>query len=272
MPHGSPAKEPGSLGVSADADRARAVCGGQAARAQTAAPGGDRTIRREGGATLCHATSAFRRLTTNDGLSQDNVVAIVQDRRGFMWFGTAEGLNRYDGNSFVVARNDPNDLPSLSRGFVGAVVEDDRGYLWFGAYPGINKFDPATERSTPYIHDPNNSNSFSGNSVASITRDRRGHLWFATLDSGLDRFDPATETFTHYRNDSAGQFVGWIRRVIEDAQGEIWFVGDRGLFHVNQQTGQVTRSAPTMKALSAFDCTKTATASSGSWRPPRSSG
>ncbi len=170
-----------------------------------------------------------------------------------MWLGTAEGLNRYDGNSFVVPKDDPDALPSISRGFVGALFEDDRGNLWVGAYPGISKFDPATERSTRYLHDPNNSNSFSGDSVASITADRRGHLWFATLDSGLDRFDPATETFTHYRNDSAGQFVGWVRRVIEDAQGEIWFVGDRGLFHVNQQTGQVTRFASTMKDLSAFD-------------------
>ena len=230
-----------------------AVCGGQPAPAQTAAPGGQPVIRHAAGGHPLPRDLRFRRLTTNDGLSQDNVVAIVQDRRGFMWFGTAEGLNRYDGNSFVVPKNDPNDLPSISRGFVGAVFEDDRGYLWVGAYPGINKFDPATERSTRYLHDPNNSNSFSGDSVASITADRRGHLWFATLDSGLDRFDPATETFTHYRNDSAGQFVGWIRRVIEDAQGEIWFVGDRGLFHVNQQTGQVTRFASTMKDLSAFD-------------------
>ena len=196
-----------------------AVCGGQPAPAQTAAPGGDPSIRREAGGHPLPRDLKFGHLTTKDGLSQDNVVAIVQDRRGFMWFGTAQGLNRYDGNTFVVARSDPDDIPSVSRGFVGAVVEDDRGYLWAGAYPGITRFDPATERSTPYLHDPSNSNSFSGDSVASITADRRGHLWFATLDSGLDRFDPATEIFTHYRNDSAGQFVGWIRRVIEDAQG-----------------------------------------------------
>ena len=230
-----------------------AACGGQEAVAQIAAPGGHRTIQHARQDHSPPRDLRFRRLTTDDGLSQNNVVAIVQDRHGFMWFGTAEGLNRYDGNSFVVPGNDPNDLPSISRGFVGAVAEDDRGYLWVGAYPGIAKFDPTTERSTRYLHDPNNSNSFSGDSVASITADRRGHVWVATLDSGLDRFDPATETFTHYRNDSAGQFVGWVRRVIEDAQGEIWFVGDRGLFHVNQQTGQVTRSATTMKALSAFD-------------------
>ena len=126
-----------------------AACGGQPAPAQTAAPGGQPIIRHAAGGHPPPRDLRFRRLTTNDGLSQNNVAAIVQDRRGFMWFGTAEGLNRYDGNSFVVARNGPNDQPSISRSFVGAVVEDDRGYLWFGAYPGIYKFDPATERSTP---------------------------------------------------------------------------------------------------------------------------
>ena len=229
------------------------ACGGQAAVAQTAAPGVYRTGQRAPDDHSPPRDLRFRRLTTNDGLSQDNVVAIVQDRHGFMWLGTAEGLNRYDGNSFVVPKDDADALPSISRGFVGALFEDDRGNLWVGAYPGISKFDPATERSTRYLHDPGNSNSFSGDSVASITADRRGHVWIATLDSGVDRFDPTTETFTHYRNDSAGEFVGWIRRVIEDAQGEIWFVGDRGLFHVNQQTGQVTRFASTIKDLSAFD-------------------
>ena len=134
-----------------------AAYGGQGAAAQTALLGGHRTIQHAGQDHSPLRDLRFRRLTTNDGLSQNNVAAIVQDRRGFMWFGTAEGLNRYDGNSFVVARNGPNDEPSISRSFVGAVVEDDRGHLWFGAYPGMNKFDPATERSTPYVHDPNNS-------------------------------------------------------------------------------------------------------------------
>ena len=127
-----------------------AACGGRGAAAQTAPPAGDRTVQHARADDSPPRDLRFRRLTTNDGLSQDNVVAIVQDRRGFMWFGTAEGLNRYDGNSFVVPKDDPDALPNISRGFVGALFEDDRGNLWVGAYPGINKFDPATERSTRY--------------------------------------------------------------------------------------------------------------------------
>jgi ligand-binding sensor domain-containing protein len=193
----------------------------------------------------------FAHLTTADGLSQDNVIAILQDRRGFMWFGTGDGLNRYDGNGFVVYKNNPNDPQSLSDNFIRDLVEDDRGNLWVAAYPGVNKFDPATERSTRYVHDPNNPNSIGGHSVESIARDSRGSLWLGTSEDGLDRFDPATETFTHYRNDSDGQFVGRITRVIEDSHRDIWFVGERGLFHLNPQTGHITRPPGTINSLSA---------------------
>ena len=192
----------------------------------------------------------FTHLTTKDGLSQDNVVAILQDHRGFIWFATGEGLNRYDGNSFVVYKNNPNDPGSLSHNFIRDLVEDDRGYLWVAAHPGINKFDPTTERSTRYLNDPNNPNSLGSDAVWSVTRDSRGSLWFA-LDSGLDRFEPATETFTHYRNDSNCQFVGRVTHVIEGRDRDIWFVGESGLFHLNLKTGQITRPAAIIKGLSA---------------------
>ena len=175
----------------------------------------------------------FAHLTTNDGLSQGYVTAILQDRRGFMWFATRDGLNRYDGNAFVVYKNNPNDPGSLSSNFIQDLIEDDHGYLWIATNTGVNKFDPTTERFTRYLHDPNNPNSIGGDSLTSIARDSRGYLWFGTEDSGLDKFDPTTGTFTHYRNDSDGQFVGRITQVIADRQGDIWFVGERGLFHLN---------------------------------------
>ncbi len=194
----------------------------------------------------------FTHLTTDDGLSQNNVVAILQDRRGFMWFATPEGLDRYDGNAFVAYKNDPNDPGSISGNIIMDLMEDDHGYLWVATlYGGVNKFDPRTERSTRYRHDPNKPNTISGDWVESIARDSRGYLWFGTTGSGLDKFDPATETFTHYRNDSDGQFVGRITHVIEDSHHDIWFVGERGLFHLNPQTGEITRPPATMRGLAA---------------------
>ena len=113
---------------------------------QTVLPGGRRTIERAQGGYPPSELS-FRHLTTADGLSQDDVVAILQDHRGFMWFATGEGLNRYDGHSFLVYKNDPSDPGTLSHNFIRDVFEDGEGYLWVAAYPVINKFDPRTERS-----------------------------------------------------------------------------------------------------------------------------
>jgi signal transduction histidine kinase/ligand-binding sensor domain-containing protein len=228
-----------------------AACGWQVTLAQTVAHDGRHTLESAQGSQPPPDLS-FRHVTTEHGLSQDHVVAILQDHLGFMWFATGEGLNRYDGNSFRVFKNDPSDPGSLSHNFIRDVFEDAQGYLWVAAYPVINKFDPRTERSTRYRHDPKNPNSFSDDSVESITSDRRGHLWFATANTGLDRFDPATETFTNYRNDSDGRFVGRVRRVIEDRRGEIWFVADRGLFHLNPQTRQITRPPGMIKGFGAI--------------------
>jgi len=193
----------------------------------------------------------FTHLTTNDGLSQGYVVAILQDRQGFMWFATRDGLNRYDGNAFRVYKNNPNDSGSLSSNFLQDLMQDDHGYLWIATNTGVNKFDPETERCTRYLHNPDNPNSLGGASVKSIAQDSRGDFWFGTEDSGLDEFDPITARFTHYRNDSDGKFVGRITQVIADRHRDIWFVGERGLFHLNQQTGQITRPPATRNGLSA---------------------
>ena len=118
-------------------------------------------IHAQGGHALVRDLK-FTHLTTNDGLSQGYVTAILQDRRGFMWFATRDGLNRYDGNTFVVYKNNPNDPGSLSSNFIQDLMEDDHGYLWIATNTGVNKFDPQTERFTRYLHDPNNPNSIGG--------------------------------------------------------------------------------------------------------------
>src|SRR3984893_12359125 len=94
----------------------------------------------------------FTHLTTNDGLSQGYVTAILQDRRGFMWFATRDGLNRYDGNTFVVYKNNPNDPTSLSSNFIQDLIEDDIGSRGTSTTTGVNKFDPVSDRFTRYFH------------------------------------------------------------------------------------------------------------------------
>ena len=221
--------------------------GGREARAESN-PRRFQNIRAPGGNARARELR-FAHLTSNDGLSQGYITAIVQDHRGFMWFATRDGLNRYDGNSFVVYKNNPNDPSSLSSNFIQDLLEDEQGYLWIATLTGVNKFDPATERCARYIHDPKNPNSIGSAYVTSIARDNRGYLWFGTVDNGLDKFDPKSGTFTHYLNDVDGQFVGRLTKVIAGRQGEIWFVGERGLFHLNQQAGQIIRPPATRNGL-----------------------
>jgi ligand-binding sensor domain-containing protein/signal transduction histidine kinase len=211
-------------------------------------------------AVVADASSAspplrFTHLTTDQGLSQNHIQAILQDRQGFMWFSTRDGLNRYDGNSFVVFKHNHYDPGTLSGNFIQDLLEDDQGCLWIATFDGgINKFDPATERFTHYRHDPNNPNSIGSDAVVCIARDSRGYLWFGTGNGSLNKFDPATETFTCFRKDSNGQSVGGIDAIIEDSHGDIWFVGDRGLFHLNPQTGQIVRPPGTVGLAADYLC------------------
>jgi ligand-binding sensor domain-containing protein/signal transduction histidine kinase len=192
----------------------------------------------------------FTHLTTKDGLSQGYVTAILQDRRGFMWFATRDGLNRYDGNAFLVYKSDPSDPNSPNSNFIQGLMEDNHGYLWLATNTGVDKFDPTTERFTRYLHDPKNP-SIGGALVKSIAQDSSGHIWLGTEDAGLDELDPTSGRFTHYRNDSDGDFVGRITQVIADRQGDIWFVGEHGLFHLNSATGQITRPPAIRNGFSA---------------------
>ena len=142
-------------------------------------------------------------------------------------------------------------LNSLSSSFLQDLIEDDHGNLWVATNTGVKTSRPQPNVSPAIFMTPTNANSLGGASVKSIASDSRGCLWFGTEDSGLDKFDPTSGTFTHYRNDTDGQFVGRITQVIEDSHRDIWFVGERGLFHLSPQTGQITRPAVTGNNLSA---------------------
>lgn len=218
-----------------------AVYAARPSRAPTALPRGRIQLKDSVGSDPVVNNLRFSHLTTNDGLSQGYVVAILQDRRGFMWFATRDGLNRYDGNAFVVYKSNPDDPGSLNSNFIQDLMEDDQGYLWIATNTGVSKFDPASEGFTRYVHDPGNPNSLGGASVKSIAQDNRGSFWFGTEGNGLDELDPGSGKFTHYRNDGEGKFVGRISQVIAGRHRDIWFVGARGLFHLDEETRKMTR-------------------------------
>jgi sugar lactone lactonase YvrE len=172
----------------------------------------------------------FRHITPEDGLSQATVHAIVQDRDGLMWFGTQEGLNRYDGYEFETFSPDPDDSGSRSMPYVRALHEDRNGVLWVGTDDGLHRFDRETSEFVRYENDPTNPTSLSNNRVRVIYEDRDGSLWLGTEGGGLNHFDRAKEVFTRFNHNPSNPTSlsnDYIRSVVQDRDGALW-VGTEG--------------------------------------------
>ncbi|MCO5274317.1 MAG: ATP-binding protein [Flavobacteriales bacterium] len=136
----------------------------------------------------------FQRLTIEDGLAQGMVASIIQDRAGFMWFATKDGLCRYDGYGFKVFRHDPADSTSLRDNYVLKIFEDSHGLLWLGTGTGIDVFDPETGvfqhfHPGPKIAGLRNRGGPPASVSLYIAEDRTGHIW-ATVGYGLLRITP----------------------------------------------------------------------------------
>ncbi|QHV95687.1 hybrid sensor histidine kinase/response regulator [Spirosoma endbachense] len=178
-----------------------------------------------------HQNVGFTHLTTTQGLSQNNVTCILQDRKGFMWFGTQDGLNKYDGYTYTLYRNDPQNSSSLSHSYIHTLFEDKKGRLWIGTDDGgLSLFNPNTERFTNYTHLPGVQNSLSHNKVMAIAQDAKGLLWVGTAGGGLDRFNPENQSFTHFSHkttDSTSLSHNDVSSICIDRSGWIW-VGTSG--------------------------------------------
>ncbi|MCP4602451.1 MAG: response regulator [Proteobacteria bacterium] len=188
----------------------------------------------------------FERLSPEQGLSQNTVQCILQDRYGFMWFGTQDGLNKYDGYKFTVYRHDPDNSASLANNYVLSMFEDTRGNLWIGTRgDGLDKLDRKTETFIHHKNQPGNPKSISNNNIWSICEASQGGLWIGTLGGGLNKFDQKSGTFTHYRNnpdDPKSISSDSVRLVYEDTRGDLW-IGtlDGGLNKFDQKTGTFVR-------------------------------
>ncbi|MCP4601580.1 MAG: response regulator [Proteobacteria bacterium] len=156
---------------------------------------------------------------------------MLQDRQGFLWFATADGLNKYDGYKFTIYRNDPDDRTSLSHNYLRAIFEDANGTLWIGTNGGgLNKFNTKTETFTRYLNQADNPKSISNDFIRSILEDTDGNLWIGTYRGGLNRFDRKKETFTRYLNEANNPESlsdNKVRSVFEDTGGNIW-IGTEG--------------------------------------------
>jgi len=167
-----------------------------------------------------------------EGLSQKSALCISQDSKGFMWFGTYDGLHRYDGYKIKIYKSEIDNPYSLSNNTVRYIYEDRSGVLWIGTDGGLNQFDREKERFIHYKFDPNDTNSLSADMVQWICEDTSGMLWIGTFTAGLNRFDPEKKRFTRYLHnpsDPTSISDSTVSCVYIDRSGNLWAATNSGL-------------------------------------------
>jgi ligand-binding sensor domain-containing protein/signal transduction histidine kinase len=177
----------------------------------------------------------FEHLGFEDGLSHINVNTILQDSKGFIWIGTLDGLNKYDGYTFTKYKFDPLDPNSLSQNFIYTLWEDKQGMIWMGTFEGLCKFDRYTEKFTRYK--PDAKAKFADPNITSISEDNNGMIWVGSASGGLCRFDKQMGKFLPEYFDlgfpkqtgEESELHDLITCIYKDRSGLLWIGNSTGL-------------------------------------------
>jgi len=183
--------------------------------------------------------------TVSDGLSSSRFnpfEVVFQDKYGFMWFGTDNGLARYDGYDFKIYPITDDSNPGTQNQIINKVFEDADGNLWIGtAEHGLQLFDRIKESFTCFLNNPDDQNSLSHNTVNIIYQDRHHVLWVGTND-GLNKFDPGTRNFNAYKQnfEKTDSLKNHISTLYEDSRGTFWIGTWNGLYRFDRKNGDFT--------------------------------
>jgi ligand-binding sensor domain-containing protein/two-component sensor histidine kinase len=178
----------------------------------------------------------FEKITVQNGLSHNKVNCILQDAKGFIWIGTDDGLNRYDGKNFVHFRHQPSDSSSLPGNIITDILEDKERRLWIAtADGGICRYDyrlPPAQQFKQYKHLPRNPASIPVNAINTLLEDGNGYLWLGTSGKSVLRFHKKTEKF-----EEVSKSTKTILDLCMDKDGLIW-VGRQGggIMKINPST------------------------------------
>lgn len=185
----------------------------------------------------------FEPLSIQNQLSQQNINVIYQDSLGFIWFGTQEGLNRYDGYNIEVFTQRLGDKSSLSSSWINAIAEDNNKNLWVGTRAGVNRFN-ATTRTFERYFESEQGNGINDAEVKDIWTDLDGVIWVATR-KGLNRFIANENRFKHYNFANDEGDVIEVNAVAVDVSGAFWLGTEKsGLFRFDGITERLTKVAP----------------------------
>lgn len=177
-------------------------------------------------------TPSFRHISTNDGLSQGHISAILKDKQGFMWFATDEGLNKYNGYKFIVYKHSFEDTLSLNDNYLYDILEDHKGTIWVATTNGLDKFNRAKDNFTHFF--PADKQV----SIRDIFQDRKERIWLGTTE-GLYLINPTNGSYKVYRHQDGNPNSlsnDFILRITEDSFGKLWLATKEGLNRFDPET------------------------------------
>ena len=172
----------------------------------------------------------FKQFSLAQGLSQSSVLCMLQDSKGFMWFGTRDGLNKYDGHTFKTYRYDYKDQNSISNSFIRSLFEDENGNIWIGTNNGLNKYLPSKDSFERFKHNENKS-SLINNEIWSLASVEQNYLWIGT-NGGLEKFNTTTKKSKHFKNDKS-VLKNHIRSLFKDSKKSLWICNRENILLLN---------------------------------------
>ncbi len=162
-------------------------------------------------------------LDTENGLTNNSVNYILQDSKGYMWFSTYYGLNRYNGYDITSFYSISDQEETLSSNFINNLLEDNDGNIWVGTAVGLNKFSKDTEKFKRYMVEADKPASLANNQIGDLLMDSRGHMWVGTMGGGLHFYHEQIDGFTCFSQpDSLGTYINTISAITEGYNGELW--------------------------------------------------
>ena len=172
----------------------------------------------------------FKQFSLAEGLSQSSVICMLQDSKGFMWFGTRDGLNKYDGHNFKTYRFDYKDKKSISNSFIRSLFEDKNGDIWIGTNNGLNKYLPGKDSFQRFKHSKN-KNSLINNEIWSLASAEENYLWVGT-NGGLEKFNTVTNKSDHVKNEKSILKIN-IRSLFKDSKLNLWICNRENILLLN---------------------------------------
>jgi ligand-binding sensor domain-containing protein/DNA-binding CsgD family transcriptional regulator len=178
---------------------------------------------------LCNCVTAqssyyFEPITVNNGLPHQTIYRVLQDKKGFMWFGTRRGLLRYDGYNCRSFGEMPDNTTSFLGKEIHALLEDKKGNLWVGTYSGDLFVRDATGRFK-CLNDTTLFKALIGKRIQSFFEDNAGRIWIGTLDAGLVVYDPKNKTSAHFTSLNSALLNNSIFAFAQDQTGRVWVAG-----------------------------------------------